>query len=178
MEICVLEDKLERLIWKARGSGELSNTQLIDELVNVREWQSTEFPYWLAFEVEGRLQIRHEQYITAQHLINRPGTVCQLNMGRGKTRVILPMLFLHLTRSRCPRVVRAHFLGPLLSEARHFMHRFLSASSAQMCISEQPFHRQMDLDERSLELMRDSCRSCDCLGAFKWCRPLIACPWS
>ncbi|EGZ11143.1 hypothetical protein PHYSODRAFT_520653 [Phytophthora sojae] len=171
MEICVLEDKLERLIWKARGSGELSNTQLIDELVNVREWQSTEFPYWLAFEVEGRLQIRHEQYITAQHLINRPGTVCQLNMGRGKTRVILPMLFLHLTRSRCPRVVRAHFLGPLLSEARHFMHRFLSASSAQMCISEQPFHRQMDLDERSLELMRDSLQELRLFGGIQVVSP-------
>ncbi|KAE9035103.1 hypothetical protein PR002_g7757 [Phytophthora rubi] len=156
MEICVLKDKMERLVWKAKRSSELSDTQLVDELVNVREWQSTEFPYWLAFEVEGRLQIRHEQFVIAQHLINRPGTVCQLNMGRGKTRVILPMLFLHFTRSRCSRVVRAHFLGSLLSEARHFMHRFLSASNAQLRISEQPFHRQIDLDSRSLELMRDS----------------------
>ncbi|KAI9910800.1 hypothetical protein PsorP6_010697 [Peronosclerospora sorghi] len=58
-------------------------------------------PYWLAFEVECRLQIRHEQFVIARHLIDRPGTVCQLNMGRGKTRVIVPMLFLHFTRRRC-----------------------------------------------------------------------------
>ena len=91
--LCVLEDKVERLIWQARHSGEVSNTILIDELMNTRQWQSAQFPYWLAFEVEGRLQIRHEQYVIARHLIDRPGTVCQLNMGRGKTRVVLPLLF-------------------------------------------------------------------------------------
>uniref|UniRef100_A0AAV1V887 DUF3638 domain-containing protein n=1 Tax=Peronospora matthiolae TaxID=2874970 RepID=A0AAV1V887_9STRA len=85
MELCVLEDKLKRLIWMARRSGEVSNTIMIDELMNTRQWQSAEHPYWLAFEVEGRLQIRHEQFVIARHLIDRPGTVCQLNMGRGKT---------------------------------------------------------------------------------------------
>ncbi|OWZ16492.1 hypothetical protein PHMEG_0009705 [Phytophthora megakarya] len=152
MELCVLEDKMERLIWKANRS---SDAQLVDELMNVRQWQSVAFPYWLAFEVEGRLQIRHEQFVIANHLINNPGTVCQLNMGRGKTRVILPMLFLHFTRNRCDRVVRAHFLSPLLSEARQFMHRYLSASSAQLNVFEQPFHRQVDLDARRLECIRD-----------------------
>ena len=94
MELCVLEDKVKRLIGMARRSGEVSNTILIDELMNTRQWQSAEYPYWLAFEVEGRLQIRHEQFVIARHLIDRPGTVCQLNMGRGKTRVVLSMLFL------------------------------------------------------------------------------------
>ncbi|KAG3193069.1 hypothetical protein C6341_g343 [Phytophthora cactorum] len=155
LDICVLEDKVERILWKAERSTDASDAQVVYELTNVRQWQSVEFPYWLAFEVEGRLQIRHKQYVVAQHLINGPGTVCQLNMGRGKTRVILPMLLLYFTQSRCARVVRAHFLGPLLSEARHFMHRYLSASSAQLCIFEQPFHRQIDLDARRLELMRD-----------------------
>ncbi|EEY58354.1 uncharacterized protein PITG_01010 [Phytophthora infestans T30-4] len=155
LEICVLEDKVKRLVCKAKRSADMSDAQLVDELFNVRQWQSVDFPYWLAFEVEGRLQIRHEQFVVAQHLINQPGTVCQLNMGRGKTRVILPMLFLYFTQSRCSRVVRAHFLGPLLSEARHFMHRYLSASSVHLGIFEQPFHRQIELNSRSLELMRD-----------------------
>ncbi|KAE9345832.1 hypothetical protein PR003_g7734 [Phytophthora rubi] len=155
MELCVLEDKVERLIWKAKRRAELSDSQLIEELMNVREWESSEFPYWLAFEVEGRLQIRHEQFVIARHLIESPGTVCQLNMGRGKTRVILPMLFLHFTRSRFPRVVRAHFLSPLLSEARQFMHRYLSASSARLGVFEQPFHRQIELNTRRLEFIRD-----------------------
>ncbi|KAI9981767.1 hypothetical protein PInf_009537 [Phytophthora infestans] len=171
MELCVLEDKLERLIWKATRGDELSDAQLVNELVNIRQWQSVEFPYWLAFEVEGRLQIRHEQFVIAQHLINGPGTVCQLNMGRGKTRVILPMLFLHFTLRRCPRVIRAHFLSPLLSEARHFMHRYLSASSAHLGVFEQPFHRQIDLNARRLEFIRDNLEELKRFGGVQLVAP-------
>ncbi|UIZ28931.1 hypothetical protein KXD40_007205 [Peronospora effusa] len=171
MELCVLEDKVERLIWIASRSGELSDAQMVDELVNTRQWQSTEYPYWLAFEVEGRLQIRHEQYVIARHLIDRPGTVCQLNMGRGKTRVILPMLFLYFTRSHCSRVVRAHFLSPLLSEAQQFMHRYLSATSACLQVFEQPFHRQVDLDSRRLEYICDTLEELKLFGGIQLVAP-------
>ncbi|RQM14524.1 hypothetical protein DD237_003146 [Peronospora effusa] len=171
MELCVLEDKVERLIWIASRSGELSDAQMVDELVNTRQWQSTEYPYWLAFEVEGRLQIRHEQYVIARHLIDRPGTVCQLNMGRGKTRVILPMLFLYFTRSHCSRVVRAHFLSPLLSEAQQFMHRYLSATSARLQVFEQPFHRQVDLDSCRLECIRDTLEELKIFGGIQMVAP-------
>ena len=46
------------------------------------------------------LQIRPAQHLVAQHLIRNPGAIVQLNMGEGKTRVILPMLVLHWARSR------------------------------------------------------------------------------
>ena len=171
MELCVLEDKVERLIWQARHSGEVSNTILIDELMNTRQWQSAQYPYWLSFEVEGRLQIRHEQFVIARHLINGPGTVCQLNMGRGKTRVILPMLFLFYAQNRPSRVVRANFLSPLLSEARQFMHRYLSATSASLGVFEQPFHRTIDLDPRRLEFIRDSLVELKRLGGIQMVAP-------
>ncbi|TYZ56854.1 hypothetical protein PybrP1_001956, partial [[Pythium] brassicae (nom. inval.)] len=115
MELCVLEDKLARL--ESAALKRISSAYFVDELASVREWSSAEFPFWLAFEVEGRLQIRHEQFVVAKHLIDNPGSVSQLNMGRGKTRVILPMLFLYFShRSRGDRIARAHFLTPLLSE--------------------------------------------------------------
>lgn len=60
-----------------------------------RTWDVTVHPKWLVFEVEGQLQIRPAQYETAQHLMTHPGAIMQLNMGEGKTRVILPMLALH-----------------------------------------------------------------------------------
>ncbi|KAG3110347.1 hypothetical protein PI125_g10077 [Phytophthora idaei] len=53
LEICVLEDKVERILWKAKRSTDMSDAQVVYELTNVRQWQSVEFPYWLAFEVEG-----------------------------------------------------------------------------------------------------------------------------
>ncbi|KAG3254610.1 hypothetical protein PI124_g827 [Phytophthora idaei] len=171
MELCVLEDKLERLVWKSSHRDELSDSQILDELVNTRQWDSAEYPYWLAFEVEGRLQIRDEQLVVAQHLINRPGTVCQLNMGRGKTRVILPMLFLHFAHSRDRRVVRVHFLGSLLSEACQYMHRYLSASTSQLCIFELPFHRRIGLDIRKLELIHDVLRELKAFGGIQVVAP-------
>ncbi|OWZ17142.1 hypothetical protein PHMEG_0008957 [Phytophthora megakarya] len=171
LELCVLEDKVERLVWKILHRDNLSDSQLVTELVNVREWNPMEFPYWLAFEMEGRLQIRHEQFVVAQHLIKHPGTVCQLNMGCGKTRVILPMLVLHFTKSSDRRVVRAHFLGSLLSEAIQYMHRYLSASNAQITIFEQPFHRQVGVDSRRLELIRDTLNELKLSGGIQMIAP-------
>ncbi len=60
-----------------------------------RTWDPAQHPAWLVFEVEGRLQIRPQQHAIAQHLMGHPGAIAQLNMGEGKTRVILPMLALH-----------------------------------------------------------------------------------
>lgn len=154
MELCVLKDKIERLHTSTIISQ--SPSYFVDELSSVRTWKSGDHLYWLAFEVEGRLQIRHERYVVAKHLIDNPGSVCQMNMGRGKTRVILPMLFLYFSHRHRGRVVRAHFLTPLLSETRQFMHQHLSASSIlNLNFVEQPFHRNIDLDTDRLNLLRE-----------------------
>jgi hypothetical protein len=60
-----------------------------------RTWDPAAHPKWLVFEVEGQLQIRPAQHDIAQHLLANPGAIMQLNMGEGKTRIILPMLALH-----------------------------------------------------------------------------------
>ena len=36
IKFCVLEEKVEKLIWQARLSGEVLNTILVDELMNTR----------------------------------------------------------------------------------------------------------------------------------------------
>eukprot|EP00882_Tetradesmus_deserticola_P023299 GHRQ01025352.1.p1 GENE.GHRQ01025352.1~~GHRQ01025352.1.p1 ORF type:complete len:119 (-),score=47.40 GHRQ01025352.1:254-610(-) len=69
--------------------------QSLQELLVHRTWDPAAHPKWLVFEVEGQLQIRPAQYDIAQHLLANPGAIMQLNMGEGKTRVILPMLALH-----------------------------------------------------------------------------------
>ncbi len=72
-----------------------------------RTWDPAQNPQWLVFEVEGRLQIRPQQHAIAQLLMGHPGAIAQLNMGEGKTRVILPMLALHWADGS--RVVRGRF---------------------------------------------------------------------
>eukprot|EP00965_Chrysotila_dentata_P000285 9095-Pleurochrysis_carterae.AAC.1 len=74
-----------------------NSQELERELSEVgREWSVREHPQWLVFEVEQRVQIRRTQHLVARFCIDNPGAITQLNMGEGKTRVILPMLVLHL----------------------------------------------------------------------------------
>ncbi|TYZ59387.1 hypothetical protein PybrP1_001605 [[Pythium] brassicae (nom. inval.)] len=166
MELCVLEDKLERLVAAAQQNA--ATASIVDELSSVRAWDSRKYPFWLAFEVEGRLQIRHEQFEVARFLIESRGSVCQLNMGRGKTRVILPMLFLYFShRRQDDRLVRAHFLTPLLSETRHFMHQNLAASATlRLNFAELPFHRNVALDDERAAVMRDVVSEANECGKF------------
>ncbi len=67
----------------------------MQELLVHRTWDVQAHPEWLVLEAEGQLQIRPAQHFIAQHLMNNIGAIDQLNMGEGKTRVILPMLALH-----------------------------------------------------------------------------------
>lgn len=74
---------------------------LSQELSTCRTWDVNKHPKWLVFEVEGRLQIRPMQVVLAQRLLDGPqqdgkGPIAQLNMGEGKTRVIVPMMILEL----------------------------------------------------------------------------------
>jgi hypothetical protein len=83
LRLCVLEDKFERL---AKLSQENDYVGLQNELRIVRNWNPSQFPAWLVFEVEHRLQIWPEQAMVARHLIKNSGDIVQLNMGMGKTR--------------------------------------------------------------------------------------------
>ncbi|KAF0718113.1 hypothetical protein As57867_001892, partial [Aphanomyces stellatus] len=119
---------------------EESDAIIIRELQTERTWRVDTYPHWLVFEVEGSLQIRPEQTTIALHLLNEPsGTLCQLNMGLGKTRVILPMLVLqYVAQGEIPRV---HLLSSILHEALDFLHLYLTASTLGIRLVEQPFHR-------------------------------------
>jgi hypothetical protein len=77
---------------------------ILQELLTHRTWDVTRHPQWLVFEAEGRLQIRPAQHALAVTLLDGedggPGPIAQLNMGEGKTRVILPMVILELANGR------------------------------------------------------------------------------
>lgn len=65
------------------------------ELQCTRAWSPKEYPEWLLFEVEQNKMIRQKQFEVAKaklDLSTNAGSVLQLNMGEGKTSVILPIL--------------------------------------------------------------------------------------
>ncbi|MEW5310745.1 MAG: hypothetical protein WDW38_002512 [Sanguina aurantia] len=142
LQLCVLQDRLGRLQALAKG-GEDHLSMLIQELSVRRTWDVALHPQWLVFEAEGQLQIRPAQYTIANTLINNPGAIAQLNMGEGKTRVILPMLLLHWADGS--RVVRLNFLTTLLGEAYSHLHNHMCASMLARKLFTLPFHRDVHI---------------------------------
>eukprot|EP00892_Ulva_mutabilis_P010228 jgi/Ulvmu1/7578/UM038_0001.1 len=174
-ELCVLQDKLARCVvrcdagatWSSAGM-DASLSALEQELCNVRAWSTAARPEWLAFEVLQGLEIRHRQYVVAEHMLEHPGgpgmaeedrgAVVQLNMGEGKTRVILPMLVLAL----CGRgeVVRLNFLQELLPEAVDYLHSCLTGTLLQVKLLNLPFSRNVEMDAPQLQQLSRQMRIC------------------
>ncbi|KAF5833854.1 hypothetical protein DUNSADRAFT_9691 [Dunaliella salina] len=163
MQLCVLEDRLRRILELAHA-GEEFKPLLIQELQCERTWSVACHPEWLVLEVEGQLQIRPTQYCVAEHLLQNPGAVDQLNMGEGKTRVILPMLA--TTWANGQGVVRLNFLSTLLDEAYGYLHSFLTASVLNRKLFRQPFHRDVEVTVESAAAMRANLAFCQQVGGL------------
>ena len=181
MKLCVLEDKMTRLkILLGEGSrtqqhsGLSAELRLLQELAVRRTWSTENHPQWLAFEVIAQLQIRPIQYTIAKTMIEGVengtlGPVTQLNMGEGKTRVILPMLVMHWRNS--DKLVRLNFLSPLLQEAFEYMHNVLCASIIGIPIFHHPFNRDVKLTCGLSRTYVSSLRHCQKLGGVLVCSP-------
>ncbi|KAI1822778.1 hypothetical protein F4861DRAFT_371113 [Xylaria intraflava] len=102
--------RAERLV---RTAGLRSDEDFIKELMNVghRTWGPLEHPEWMLLEVESGIMIRTVQEHIAYEMItprSRCNAVMQLNMGEGKSSVIVPMVATKLAnRSQLARVIVA-----------------------------------------------------------------------
>ncbi|KAK5313777.1 hypothetical protein LTR93_010774 [Exophiala xenobiotica] len=70
---------------------------VIDELAYEphRNWDPSERPEWMLLQLEGNFLIRPQQIDITKRMISPPNgrnTAMQLNMGRGKSSVIVPMV--------------------------------------------------------------------------------------
>lgn len=156
LELCVIEDKMKRVLDLSRSGKE---QELIIELQETgREWDVSKHPEWLVFEVEQQLQIRNLQYSEARFCMENPGVITQLNMGEGKTRVILPMLLLQLANRK--QLIRLHFLAPLLKESYEFLHHTITASILCRRLYLLPFHRDVKPTPRDCRILLQCLRQC------------------
>ncbi|CAM9398568.1 unnamed protein product [Choristocarpus tenellus] len=162
LRLCVLDDKLKRLKQLVH-EGMKNNALLREELEVTREFDPYLYPKWLVFEVDNGLQVRPRQAEVAQHMIHHPGDIIQLNMGEGKTRVILPLLVLHWVTTGVntnPRLVRLNFLSSLIDEAYSYMHQHLCASIFGYKVFRMPFHRDVQLTVSHALAMRKCLERC------------------
>ena len=108
------------------------------------------------------IRIRPEQYEVANHLMNNNGNVIQLNMGLGKTRVILPMLILYYSyQASSKRIPRLHILSTLLTEVCEHFHTTLGASVLRIKLFTLPFRRDVELDDQRAQSILDLVRYCE-----------------
>ena len=127
-----------------------------------RTWDPTEHPKWLVFEVESGMQVRPAQAEVALHMIGNPGDIVQLNMGEGKTRVILPLLVLHwaVPSEEDGAVVRMHFLSALIGEAFDYLHHVLTGTLLECPLFLMPFNRDVELTLGRAQAMRGCLERC------------------
>ena len=125
-------------------------------------WRSFEFPDWLLIELENDFLIRPIQARVALSMI-RPlssaNSLIQLNMGEGKSSVIIPLAAVALADGK--RMVRVVLLKSLSKQMSHTMTRRLGGLVGRK-IYYMPFSRSTPVDDSvmgRIEKMQKECMS-------------------
>ncbi|KAJ9453253.1 hypothetical protein DIPPA_05970 [Diplonema papillatum] len=170
VQLWVMEDKINHLENLLSDPDQVQKPEdlswsIVQEFAR-RSWDVKKYPRWLGFEAVSRIRIRPEQASLAETLIHgSPGGIMQLNMGLGKTRVVLPIVLLHLTQEKA-QMVRVFFLTPLLREGLDFMRRTLTASLFRIPVLELPFERTTQVNATMLRSYRLALERCRDLHGF------------
>lgn len=123
---------------------------LLRELDNTghEEWSPHDHPEWLLMECENDITIRQVQQHIAKNMISPSGgqnAVMQLNVGEGKSSVIVPMVASVLSDGQ--KLVRIIVAKPQAKQ----MHRMLVGKLSGLLgrpVYEVPFSRNIHLDDR------------------------------
>jgi hypothetical protein len=139
--------RAERLHALALG-GEGSKGAFLKELDNIghQDWLPMEYPDWLLLEIENNLLIRPIQAHIALRMMHPPGggsSVLQLNMGEGKSSVIVPIISAALADTE--RLVRVVVLKPLSAQMFRLLVEKLGGLTNRR-IYFMPFNRTITVD--------------------------------
>lgn len=109
--------ELQRLLRIEEAFAKGDQQRLIEEQNNLghSNWQPIDEPDWLLIEVEANVLIRPDQVDVARATISpssKSNSVLQMNMGQGKTSIIVPMVACKLANPE--RLVRIIVPKPLL----------------------------------------------------------------
>ena len=146
---------------------------LISELLNIghANWNPKEFPESLLFEVENAIMIRAGQEEIARHMRMPPSSsnaVMQLNMGEGKSTVIVPVVAAALADGT--RLVRVIVAKPQAKQ----MSQILVSKLAGMLnrrVYYLPFSRSVKLNRDTAQTIERICRECMNTGGVLMVQP-------
>ncbi|KAF4445849.1 hypothetical protein F53441_10495 [Fusarium austroafricanum] len=139
-----------------------SHVDLIRELENSghKSWSPHDYPEWLLLECESEMMIRDVQQQIAQQMINPPdkqNSVMQLNMGEGKSTVIVPIVATALGDGS--KLVRVIVAKPQAKQ----MHQMLTSKLSGLLdrpVYLLPFSRDIKMNPMNANIMQGLMTKC------------------
>ena len=153
IEYAGLIRNLQRLVRIRNAKQQNDNIQLGEELredISPRE-EHLKILDWYLLEIDFDFQIRSEQYRVARAMISPRGganSVLQLNMGQGKSSVIIPMIVAYLADAK--NLVRVVVPKPLLLQAAQLLQGRLGGLIGRR-VSHVPFSRRSSSSLENIE---------------------------
>ncbi|KAL8894689.1 MAG: hypothetical protein Q9192_004123, partial [Flavoplaca navasiana] len=150
--------KLQQLLRIQGAHRQDDNIQLGNERCNVAHtgWKPEDHIDWLLLEIDFNLIIRADQLHVAQAMIASPSTisnfVLQMNMGQGKSSVIIPMVATALAKEE--NLVRVVVPRSLLLQAAQLLSSRLGGLINRR-IKHIPFSRKSRTDIESIKAYRE-----------------------
>lgn len=150
-----------------------NNVELLNELGNPghQGWDPIKHPEWLLLEIENNILIRQVQAQIAREMISpasSANSIMQLNMGEGKSSVIVPMVAAALADGK--RLVRIVVLKPLSTQMFHLLRNKLGGMLGRR-IFHMPISRSVRLDLHKATEIRKLCEECMHTGGVLLVQP-------
>ena len=134
-------------------------------------WDPMKYPDWLLLEIENNLLVRPIQATIALRMINPPSggsSVLQLNMGEGKSSVIVPMASAALADGQ--KLVRVVVLKPLSTQMFRLLVEKLGGLTNRR-IFFMPFSRNITVNVAVAKQIRDLYEECMETGGILLVQP-------
>ncbi|CAK0864044.1 unnamed protein product [Prorocentrum cordatum] len=150
------------------GGHSLAEGAVVEELQTIRTWDPHLCPEWLVLEFESGITIRKRQVDVARVMCQTNHELFQLNMGEGKSKVILPMLVAKLADGN--RLVRANVPSSLVAvSVDHFRQVFGGLLRRHIFVL--PFRRDCPVAEEPRRVLARQLARCRADGGL-----LVAAP--
>ncbi|KAL9623914.1 MAG: hypothetical protein Q9160_001906 [Pyrenula sp. 1 TL-2023] len=134
-------------------------------------WLPDQYPDWLLMQIEQDFLIRPIQVDVAKQMILPTGSISatmQLNMGEGKSAVIIPMVITALANGEC--LARVVVLKPLFNQMNRVLRDRLGGLVGRRILSI-PFHRQTPVSPQQIETLSEMYKSWEARGDIMLVQP-------
>ena len=147
----------QRLLRIEAAIKRLDEVKLRGELENEghRDWRPMDFPDWLLLEIESNVLIRTDQCRVAKAMIAPPScsnSVLQMNMGQGKSSIIIPMIATVLANRN--QIFRVIVPKPLLLQMGQLLQARLGALLGRI-VKHIPFSRRSSTSVANIQAYWD-----------------------